>query len=168
MAGCQVAREAHLARARPWSRCPVFATGGIGGVHRVLSGAAFDESADLLELSRSSVVTVCAGAKSILDLPATVERLETLGVTVIGYRTDEFPGFLHRAHRDFALAAVAQHCRRDCRRPFAPSRALGRPGALLVVQPPPAAAALDAQPRGRGRLNSACRRRGGGNQRRRA
>ena len=58
----------------------VFATGGIGGVHR---GAPFDESGDLVELARSPIVVVCAGAKSILDLPATLERLETLGVTVV-------------------------------------------------------------------------------------
>ncbi|HEY5489994.1 MAG TPA: pseudouridine-5'-phosphate glycosidase [Gemmatimonadaceae bacterium] len=71
----------------------VVATGGIGGVHRE---PAYDESADLLELSRSPVITVCAGAKSILDLPATLERLESYGVAVIGFGTDEFPGFLSR------------------------------------------------------------------------
>src|SRR5690606_11058134 len=69
---------------------PVFATGGIGGVHRA---PAFDESADLVELARSPVIVVCSGAKTILDLPATLERLETLGVAVIGYRTNELPGF---------------------------------------------------------------------------
>jgi pseudouridylate synthase len=122
---------------------PVFATGGIGGVHRVLSGAAFDESADLLELSRSSVVTVCAGAKSILDLHATVERLETLGVAVVGFRTGEFPGFF-TAHTGLHVAAVANSAG-EIASAFLASRALGRPGALLVVQPPPAAAALDAQ-----------------------
>src|SRR5262249_16617832 len=68
----------------------VFATGGIGGVHR---DAPFDESADLTELSRTPMVVVCAGAKSILDLAATWERLETLGVPVVGYRTSELPGF---------------------------------------------------------------------------
>jgi len=122
---------------------PVFATGGIGGVHRVLSGAAFDESADLLELSRSSVVTVCAGAKSILDLHATVERLETLGVAVVGFRTGEFPGFF-TAHTGLRVAAVANSAG-EIASAFLASRALGRPGALLVVQPPPAAAALDAE-----------------------
>jgi pseudouridine-5'-phosphate glycosidase len=121
---------------------PVFATGGIGGVHRVLSGAAFDESADLLELSRSSVVTVCAGAKSILDLHATVERLETLGVAVIGFGTDEFPGFF-TPHTGLRVAAVANTAG-EIASAFRASRALGRPGAVLVVQPPPAAAALDA------------------------
>jgi pseudouridine-5'-phosphate glycosidase len=122
---------------------PVFATGGIGGVHRVLSGAAFDESADLLELSRSSVVTVCAGAKSILDLHATVERLETLGVAVIGFRTAEFPGFF-TARTGIPVAAIASTAG-EIADVFRASRALRRPGALLVVQPPPAAAALDAK-----------------------
>lgn len=116
---------------------PVFATGGIGGVHRE---PAFDESADLLELARSPVLVVCAGAKSILDIPATLERLETYGVTVVGYRTDEFPGFFTTttgsavpARVDTAAELAGLH--RAARR-------MGRPGATLVVQPPPAAAAL--------------------------
>lgn len=67
-----------------------FATGGIGGVHR---GAPFDISADLPQLSKSPVLVVCSGAKSILDLPATREVLETQGIPVIGYQTDEFPAF---------------------------------------------------------------------------
>jgi len=117
----------------------VFATGGIGGVHR---GAAWDESADLLELARSPVITVCAGAKSILDLPATVERLETLGVAVIGYRTDEFPGFF-TARTGLGVPAVAEHAD-DIARAYLASRSLGRPGALLVVQAPPLRTALDA------------------------
>jgi pseudouridine-5'-phosphate glycosidase len=116
---------------------PVFATGGIGGVHR---DAPFDESADLGELARSPVITVCAGAKSILDLPATLERLETLGVTVIGFRTTEFPGFFtprtglsvpHSAETAAEIAAI-----------YLAHRALKRPGAILVVQPPPSASAL--------------------------
>jgi pseudouridylate synthase len=122
---------------------PVFATGGIGGVHRATPGSPLDESADLLELSRSSVVTVCAGAKSILNLRATVERLETLGVTVIGFRTDEFPGFF-TAHTGLRVGAVAESAGAIASA-FRASRALGRPGALLVVQPPPAAAALDGR-----------------------
>lgn len=71
----------------------VFATGGLGGVHR---GAArtYDESADLPTLARTPIVVVCAGVKSILDVAATLERLETLGVAVAGYRTTRFPGFL--------------------------------------------------------------------------
>lgn len=68
----------------------VFATGGLGGVHR---GASYDESADLPTLARTPITVVCAGVKSILDVPATLERLETLGVTVAGYGTDRFPGF---------------------------------------------------------------------------
>lgn len=122
---------------------PVFATGGIGGVHRSAPGSPLDESADLLELSRSSVVTVCAGAKSILDLGATVERLETLGVTVIGFRTDEFPGFF-TAHTGLTVSAVAESAGAIASA-FRASRKLGRSGALLVVQPPPAAAALDGR-----------------------
>jgi pseudouridine-5'-phosphate glycosidase len=74
----------------------LFATGGIGGAHR---GAEFewDISADLLELARTPVAVVCAGAKSILDLPRTLEILETLGVPVVGYGTDEFPAFYVRS-----------------------------------------------------------------------
>lgn len=71
----------------------IFATGGIGGVHRE---APFDVSTDLTQLSKSKVVVVCAGAKAILDLPATIEQLETLGVPVLGYQTDEFPAFYSR------------------------------------------------------------------------
>ena len=117
----------------------VFATGGIGGVHRE---PAFDESADFAELARTSAVVVCAGAKSILDLPATLERIESLGITLVGYQTDEFPGFFTQttglrvpARVDTAaeVAAVLRH-----------SRAMGRPGAVLVVQPPPNDSALPA------------------------
>lgn len=71
----------------------LFATGGLGGVHRGASST-FDESADLPALGRTPVTVVCAGVKSILDVAATLERLETLGVSVAGYRTDRFPGFL--------------------------------------------------------------------------
>jgi pseudouridylate synthase len=79
---------AHLAGIR------VFATGGIGGVHPAADGQqAFDVSADLYELARTPVLVVCAGAKSILDLAATLEVLETLGVPVVGYGTNEFPAF---------------------------------------------------------------------------
>jgi pseudouridylate synthase len=68
----------------------VFATGGLGGVHR---GAPYDESADLVTLARTPIAVVCAGVKSILDVGATLERLETLGVSVVGYRSRKFPGF---------------------------------------------------------------------------
>ena len=70
----------------------VFATGGLGGVHREAADT-FDESADLTTLSRIPLLVVCAGVKSILDVPATLERLESLSVTVVGYRTTTFPGF---------------------------------------------------------------------------
>jgi pseudouridine-5'-phosphate glycosidase len=70
----------------------VFATGGLGGVHRGASES-WDESADLVTLSRTPITVVCAGVKSILDVAATLERLESLSVTVVGYRTDRFPGF---------------------------------------------------------------------------
>ena len=86
------------------ARIVVFATGGIGGVHR---DAPFDESADLVELARTPMLVVCAGAKSILDLPATWERLETLGVPVIGYQTDELPGFF-TAETGIRLGATAR------------------------------------------------------------
>ena len=76
-----------------WAGIKVFATGGIGGVHR---GAGTDVSADLPELAQTPVVVVCAGAKAILDLPATLEWLETHGVPAVGYGTDEFPAFYSR------------------------------------------------------------------------
>ncbi|CAN5318569.1 pseudouridine-5'-phosphate glycosidase [soil metagenome] len=71
---------------------PVFATGGLGGVHRGASDS-FDESADLAVLARTRIVVVCAGVKSILDVPATLQRLESLSVAVIGYQSLAFPGF---------------------------------------------------------------------------
>jgi len=111
---------------------PVFATGGIGGVHR---DAPYDESADLLELSRCPVVTVCAGAKSILDLRATVERLETLGVPVIGYRTEHFPGFF-TVRSGMGVGAVADTAAQVAEA-FLAQRTLGSRSALLVVQAPP-------------------------------
>jgi pseudouridylate synthase len=117
----------------------VFATGGIGGVHR---GAPVDESGDLMELARTPIVVVCAGAKSVLDLPATVERLETLGISVVGYRTNEFPGFL-TAHTGLHVSARAESPEQVAASYRALVR-LRRPGALLVVQAPPAASALDA------------------------
>ena len=74
---------------------PLFVTGGIGGVHQEVS-ASFDISADLIELSTTPVTVVCSGAKSILDLPKTLEVLETHGVLVVGFATDEFPAFYSR------------------------------------------------------------------------
>ena len=115
----------------------VFATGGIGGVHR---GGPIDESADLLELSRTQIVCVCAGAKSILDLPATWERLETLGIPVVGYQTDELPGFF-TASTGIPLTARAESSA-EIGRMFEAHVRIGRGQAMLVVNPPPPAQAL--------------------------
>ncbi|HEX6292463.1 MAG TPA: pseudouridine-5'-phosphate glycosidase [Herpetosiphonaceae bacterium] len=117
----------------------VFATGGIGGVHR---GAreTWDVSGDLTELGRTPVLVVCAGAKSILDIPATLEVLETLGVPVVGYGTDEFPSFYSRssglrlsarADTPEAVAALWQA-----------HRWLGGGGGMVLAVPPPEEAAL--------------------------
>jgi len=97
----------------------IFATGGLGGVHRGATET-WDESADLTTLSRTPILVVCAGAKSILDVPATLERLETLNVAVLGYRTDRFPGFyladsgfpLHWRVDSPAEVAAVLHARR--------------------------------------------------------
>lgn len=118
----------------------VFATGGIGGVHR---DAPFDESADLLELSRTPMIVVCAGAKSILDLAATWERLETLGIPVVGYRTAELPGFFS-AETGIALDSRADDVA-EIVAIWRAHRSLGRSQSLLVVQPPPSEHAI---PRG--------------------
>ena len=88
-AATTVASTSHLA-ARAGIR--VFATGGLGGVHRE-ARESWDESADLTTLAATGITVVCAGVKSILDVEATLERLETLNVVVLGYRTDRFPGF---------------------------------------------------------------------------
>jgi pseudouridine-5'-phosphate glycosidase len=86
-AATTVAATSHIANL---SGIEFFATGGLGGVHR---GDALDESADLLSLATIPVLVVCAGIKSILDVPATLERLETLSVPLLGYKTKKFPGF---------------------------------------------------------------------------
>ena len=86
-AATTVAATAHIARLAGIS---VFATGGLGGVHR---GHTYDESADLIALAETAIVIVCAGVKSILDVPGTLERLETYAVPVLGYKTTKFPGF---------------------------------------------------------------------------
>lgn len=115
----------------------VFATGGIGGVHRTASGApSMDVSADLEELAQTPVIVVCAGAKAILDLPATLEYLETRGVTVVGWQSDDFPAFYSRSSglpvdvRVENAAEVADLWRAR--------RALGLPGGMLVAAPIPA------------------------------
>ncbi len=118
----------------------IFATGGIGGVHR---DVAYDISADLPELARSPVIVVCAGAKAILDLPATLEYLETVGVPVIGYRTDHFPAFYSRS------SGLPVSARADTAAEIADIASthwqLGLSSALLVVVPPPAEVALPSE-----------------------
>jgi pseudouridylate synthase len=127
-------RAAHLAG------ISMFATGGIGGVHR---GAAtsFDVSSDIDELAATPVAVVASGAKSILDLPATLELLETRRVPVVGYGVDELPAFysigsgIRLSHRVDGPAAAAAAIRAHRRVPGA--------GGILLVQPPPADLALD-------------------------
>lgn len=111
----------------------VFATGGIGGVHRE---PPFDESADLAELARTPVIVVCSGAKSILDLNATTERLESLGVVVAGYRTREMPGFFF-ADTGIPLSLTVSTAD-EVARLLVLQRSLGRSQAIVVMQPPPA------------------------------
>ncbi len=86
-AATTVAATSHIARL---ANIDVFATGGLGGVHR---GADYDESADLIELAKTSIIIVCAGVKSILNVSGTLERLETFAIPVLGYQTNKFPGF---------------------------------------------------------------------------
>ncbi|MEU1126634.1 pseudouridine-5'-phosphate glycosidase [Streptomyces sp. NPDC005899] len=111
----------------------VFATGGLGGVHREWT-ATQDESADLRLLARTGITVVCAGVKSILDVPATLQRLETLGVGVLGYRTKEFPGFYLRGSGepvDWTVGTPEEVA--DVMRARA---ALGGPPAALIVANP--------------------------------
>ncbi|MEO6577309.1 MAG: pseudouridine-5'-phosphate glycosidase [Candidatus Limnocylindria bacterium] len=128
-------RLAHL------SGIGVFATGGIGGVHRGASES-FDVSSDIDELAATPVAVVASGAKSILDLPATLEMLETRRVPVVGYGVDELPAFysissgLRLTHRVDGPQAAADAIRSH--------RAVAGAGGLLLVQPPPIALALDA------------------------
>jgi pseudouridine-5'-phosphate glycosidase len=118
----------------------VFATGGLGGVHR---GAAetFDESADLTVLSRTPITVVSAGVKSILDIQATLERLETLSVAVVGYRTSRFPAFwLSDSGYDLDWQVDSPEEVADI---MAARDAFGEPSALLVANPLPTALQLD-------------------------
>ncbi len=124
--GTTVAATAHLARL---VGIEVFATGGIGGVHF----DDFDESADLPALARTSVTVVCAGAKSILNLPATLERLETLGVPVVGYGTDVFPAF-HSAESPYSVPSRLD-TPYEIATAFRAARALNLHQALMVMNP---------------------------------
>lgn len=117
----------------------VFATGGIGGVHRGAE-TSFDISADLDELAKTPVTVVCAGAKAILDLPKTLEALETRGVPVIGYGTDTFPAFWSR---DSGLPAPLRlDTPADIAKAHSMRTALGLAGGQLVANPIPAAAEI--------------------------
>jgi len=120
----------------------VFATGGIGGVHRRLSRSVYDESADLMELARAPMIVVCAGAKAILDLHATWERLDTLGIPVVGFQTEELPGF-YTAQTGIPLSTTVASPA-DVARIARAHFGLGRAQSVLVVQPPPANVSLDA------------------------
>jgi pseudouridine-5'-phosphate glycosidase len=123
-----------------WAGIPVFATGGIGGVHR---NAPFDISNDLPTLASIPVAVVCSGAKSILDLQATLEWLETAGVPVIGYTTGEFPAFYLRQSGlpvDISVETPAEAA--DI---IDAGRQLELPGGMLITVPVPAAAELPAK-----------------------
>lgn len=132
--GTTVAATLHIAER---AGIYVFATGGIGGVHR---NAPFDISADLPKLGSTPVIVVCAGAKSILDIPATLEYLETQGVPVVGYRTSSFPAFYSidsglkvdiQADSPEEVANIARH-----------HWGLGLRSAILLVVPPPQDSAI--------------------------
>ncbi len=120
----------------------VFGTGGLGGVHRGAT-ATFDISADLTELARTPVIVVCAGAKSILDLPLTLEYLETQGVPVIGYRTDELPAF-YTSRSGIKLEAWADSAE-EIARIARIKWDLGLTGGIVVTVPPPPEADLPPQ-----------------------
>lgn len=118
----------------------IFATGGIGGVHRGAE-TTMDISADLEELARTDVMVICAGAKSILDLGLTLEYLETKGVTVIGYGTDELPAFYTRKSGfgvDYRLDTPEQLAKT-----FHVKRSLGMSGGILVTNPIPEEYSMD-------------------------
>lgn len=133
-----VAASLHLAQL---AGIRVFATGGIGGAHRG-AGESFDISADLYALARYPLITVCAGAKAILDLPKTLELLETMGVPVIGYRTDILPAFYSRTS-GLKLELRAETPGQAAEIALAHWR-LGFSSAVLVVVPVPAEAEVPA------------------------
>jgi pseudouridylate synthase len=117
----------------------VFGTGGIGGVHR---GAPFDVSADLIELGRTPIAVVCAGAKSILDLPATLEVLETQGVPIVGVGTDTLPGFYARSSG--LPIDVRVETPREAAAIVDAAHRLGAQHAVLIVVPVPEESAFPA------------------------
>ena len=118
----------------------VFATGGIGGVHREPPG---DISADLVELSRCPMIVVCSGAKAILDLPVTLEYLETMGVPVIGYQTDEFPAFYSRSSGSPVSVSVSSP--EEASNIVMAHWEMGLSSAVLIVVPPPERSAINRE-----------------------
>jgi len=121
----------------------VFATGGIGGVHRQTpadKGNSFDISADLTQLAQTPLIVVCAGAKAILDLSATLEILETLGVPVLGYQTDEFPAFYSR--RSGLPVSTRAETPQEIAEIAKTHWKMGFNSAVLVANPPPEEDAL--------------------------
>jgi len=120
---------------------PVFATGGMGGVHRG-AGETFDVSADLTEMTRSNVALVTAGAKAILDLPLTLERLETDGVPVVGFRTGDFPAFYSRSSG--LKVPMRADSPEDVAGIMRSKWELGLPGAVIVANPIPEAEEIPA------------------------
>jgi pseudouridylate synthase len=137
LASTTVSASVRIAR---WAGIEVFATGGIGGVHR---GAAqsFDVSSDIDEIATTPVAVVCSGAKSILDLPATLELLETRRVPVVGVGVDELPGFF-AARSGLALSHTVSGPE-DAARTLAAHLAIPGAAGILFAQPPPADVALD-------------------------
>lgn len=121
----------------------VFATGGIGGVHRDWENS-LDISADLPALASTPIVVVCAGAKSVLDLPATLEWLETYGVPVLGYGTDTFPAFYTRSANPPLPVDAVVNSAKEVAGIFAMRRRLGFEGGVLVCQPLPEQEAMNA------------------------
>ena len=136
-AGTTVAATAWLAH-RAGVR--VFSTGGLGGVHRG-AGETFDESADLPTLAVTPITLVSAGVKSILDIAATLERIETLGISVVGYRTDRYPGF-YVADSGFPVPARVESAAEIASLARARDE-LGLPAAVLVANPIAEAEQLD-------------------------
>jgi pseudouridylate synthase len=139
MGATTVAATAHLA-AR--AGIGVFATGGLGGVHRE-ARESWDESADLGWLARTEIVVVCAGVKSILDVGATLERLETLNVTLLGYATDAFPGF-YLADSGFPVPWRVE-APEEVAAIMAARAQVGHDGAIVVANPLDASEQLDPE-----------------------
>ena len=127
--------------AAAWAGLRVFVTGGLGGVHRGVADS-WDISADLSELMQTDVAVVCAGVKSILDIPKTLEVLETAGVPVIGYQTDDFPAFFTRSSGCPVLQRMDDLG--DVARVIEAKFAMGLKGGLVLANPIPEASALKA------------------------